>query len=94
MNHTRAFHGATLLNSGQVLIAGGVDENGHSVTAELFDPTTGEFTMTSGNMNNADDKLPTLLNDGTVLFIGSANGSTVNSLWLKSGYVVAENGRA
>ena len=49
---TRAHHSATLIESGplsgNVLIAGGTsDEGGGDVaTAELYDPTTGQFTST------------------------------------------------
>lgn len=46
MNDGRAFHTATLLPSGMVLVAGGMQENFLS-SAELFDPATGIWTRTS-----------------------------------------------
>ena len=52
MKATRARHSATLIGSGplsgNVLIAGGTsDEGGGDVaTAELYDPTTGQFALT------------------------------------------------
>src|SRR5260370_6562546 len=37
---------ATLLNNGQVLIAGGADTNGLIPAAELYDPSTDTFSLT------------------------------------------------
>ena len=51
LNTARHNHAATLLNNGQVLIAGGVDGSSNVLgTAELYDPTTGTFTLT-GSLN-------------------------------------------
>src|SRR2546422_3403842 len=47
MNHQRNSHTATLLNSGLVLVAGG---EGSISTAELYNPSTGNFTAT-GSLN-------------------------------------------
>lgn len=58
MTTSRALQTAILItegpDSGQVLIVGGVDDSGDSLSsAELFNPATGKFTATSGNMTLA-----------------------------------------
>jgi hypothetical protein len=74
---------ATLLNDGQVLLTGsataGSDGTGKSqIMAELYDPTTGTFSPTSG-MDDAYDTA-TGLSDGRVLLTGGsfadASGTT------------------
>jgi Galactose oxidase, central domain len=79
MNAKRTGHTATLLPNGTVLIAGG---NGSCNTcvplllasAELYDPTTGTWTLT-GNMNSTRySHVAVLLRNGKVLAAGNANG--------------------
>src|SRR5229473_4959028 len=51
MNAPRSGHTATLLPNGQVLIAGGMERNGvFYSSAELYDPGSGKFNLTKGNM--------------------------------------------
>jgi Galactose oxidase, central domain len=74
MGTPRAFHTATLLGDGDVLVAGGrvSDRLDGTVlsTAELYDPVSGTWTATNG-MNKARwGHVATLLPDGRVLVAG------------------------
>lgn len=70
MNTARSGHTATLLQNGQVLVAGG-DTFG---TAELYNPATGTWTAT-GSMNTArSGNTATLLGNGKVLAAGGFFG--------------------
>jgi len=73
----REAHTATLLNNGQVLIAGGQDNNSKNIAnAELYDLTAGTFTAT-GNLNTArKGHIASLLNNGMVLIAG---GQDINA---------------
>src|SRR5438046_737515 len=52
LNTARDVHTATLLPNGMVLVAGGLDSNGNaSSSSELFDPASGTWTPTTGNLN-------------------------------------------
>jgi len=82
MSVTRYGHTATLLAGGKVLITGGGGLNGDPVlvTAELFDPTTGMFTLMAGSMSvPRTGHNATLLSDGKVLITGG--GSTTADLF-------------
>jgi len=68
---------ATLLGSGEVLIAGGKSEPNPFATAVayLYDPSTGMFSI-AGVLNTArNDQTATRLTDRTVLIAGGSNGS-------------------
>ena len=73
----RQLHTATLLNSGMVLIAGGLDSGGNvSASAELYNPATGTFSAT-GSLNTARrSHTATLLNSGMVLIAGGEGSSS------------------
>jgi hypothetical protein len=72
MTMPRWGHNATLLPNGKVLITSGVDEYGSSSgdsAAELYDPSTGTFTPTSG-LTTGIPVNATLLGNGKVLIVG------------------------
>ena len=74
MTSVRCAHTATLLPNGQVLVAGGNDDNGNSLaTAELYSPATGTWGAT-GSLNTArTGPLAELLGSGAVLVAGGEN---------------------
>ena len=67
MAEARSLHTATLLPSGNVLVAGGGVENS---TAELYDPATGSFSITGGMEIGRSGHTATLLPNGSVLVAG------------------------
>jgi len=81
MISARSTHTATLLQNGQVLVAGGADvfygggQSSSLSSAELFDPTTGNFTATADMSAMREQHTATLLNTGEVLVVGGSNGT-------------------
>jgi hypothetical protein len=75
----RSLHTATLLPTGEVLLAGGgTPELPATVSVDIFDPRTGR-TRTAGDLKVARvEHTATLLPDGTVLLVGGAD-SAANS---------------
>ena len=82
-----AYHTATLLSNGKVLVAGGYYDDSiegnnsarYLLKAELYDPVTGKWTAT-GKMNTKRDRhTATLLPNGMVLLVGGADKKTVLS---------------
>jgi hypothetical protein len=74
MQQKRAFHTATRLANGKVLITGG-----GSAIAEIFDPATGSFSATGSMSINRTDHTATLLKDGTVLIAGGYGLGTTST---------------
>ena len=90
MHAAREFHTATLRNDGTVLIAGGADFTsaldgsapagilpGPTAMAELFNPATGSFTLTSDMSNARAKHAALLLTDGKILVTGGTNISSL-----------------
>jgi len=81
MSSGRSNHTATKLSDGTVLIVGGYDPgkftvNGISNTAEIYNPITGTFSRTTGNLNKVRQQhTATLLNNGKVLIVSGATNT-------------------
>ena len=80
MSGGRWLHSATLLPSGRVLVAGGSNDGGPTVTAtaDLFDPVTGTWTSTGSMAQPRMGHTATLLRDGTVLVAGGFDDTGAN----------------
>jgi hypothetical protein len=74
MNHPRAWHTATLLPDGKVLVVGGVASLATNlfaaVAAELYDPATGKWVETGAPKSAYGYVATTLLPNGKVLVAG------------------------
>jgi len=71
LNIARFGHTATMLLDGRVLFAGGQDEEILN-SAEVYDPTTGRFTMTGAMLVKRVAHSATLLRNGKVLIVGGS----------------------
>jgi len=71
MHDARQYFTATLLTNGQVLVAGGGNDDSISLAlAELYNPATGTFTPTGSMITARNGQTATLLADGRVLIAG------------------------
>jgi uncharacterized protein YjdB len=75
LNTSRYLHSATTLETGQILIAGGINcPSAGSCTylnsAEIYDPSSSTFTNTTGQLAQARSAPSVLLNNGNVLIAG------------------------
>jgi IPT/TIG domain/Kelch motif len=67
----RVDHTATLLNSGKVLVCGGLDSSGNALSScELYNPATDVFTAAASMSGQRLNHTATLLADGTVFIAG------------------------
>jgi hypothetical protein len=75
MSAARITPTATLLNNGQVLIAGGYDDSGaDTASADLYTPGS-DFANPTGSMNTARSYADAvLLHNGEVLVVGGEDG--------------------
>jgi N-acetylneuraminic acid mutarotase len=82
MSTSRAFHTATLLGSGKVLVVAGEHDNGGdpgggvNLSAEIYDPATNTWTPAAALTTARTRHTATLLNNGKVLVAGGLNYSS------------------
>ncbi len=82
MTDGRAWHTATLLADGRVLVTGGDGASAPLASAEIFDPKSGTFTATGSMAFGGALETATLLSDGRVLVAGG--GSSASGLCFAS----------
>ena len=99
---SRAMHTATLLQNGKVLVANGAtnrpgstsDPSFDLASAELFDPSTGSWSMASPTKQARAHHTATLLHDGRVLVVGGKAPTTTeiydprSNTWLTPGQLI------
>jgi N-acetylneuraminic acid mutarotase len=101
----RAYHTATLLPSGKVLVAGGYNYNdGHLTSAEIYDPANGTWSPTGELVYSRASHTATLLPSGKVLVTGGWGYDTIHSsaeiydpatgTWTETAYFPGYQGRA
>src|SRR6185369_11802338 len=79
MNAARAWHTATLLQNGKVLVTGGYGTSWALLSsAELYDPATGTWTVTGSMAHGRYSHTAALLPNGKVLVVGDAGAELYN----------------
>lgn len=81
LNAGRYNHTATLLNNGEVLIAGG---GAHLASTELYNPATGKFSLAANLSTGRTDHSAVLLGNGDAMVVGGYDGSGGNIGYLSS----------
>ena len=85
METPRANQSATLLQNGQVLVAGGRQRGNYNLsTAEIYNPSTGKFTSTGSLNTGRNYQTATLLENGQVLITGGATDASGQVVCLAS----------
>lgn len=80
MSTARAYHTATLLTDGRVLVVGGVDNTGTTLaSAEIYDPTSDTWTSAPAYQLAVAYHAAIRLSSGKVLVAGGRSGSTYRS---------------
>ncbi|CAF3924510.1 unnamed protein product [Adineta steineri] len=82
MHWTRAWHTATTLSNGKILVTGGMtDGNDVLKTVELYDPLTEKWKNVSSMVHSRYGHTATLLTNGKLLVIGGqdSTGNVLNS---------------
>ncbi|OGL44872.1 MAG: hypothetical protein A2149_06690 [Candidatus Schekmanbacteria bacterium RBG_16_38_11] len=79
MNTARFLHSVAILNDGRVFLTGGMRAGAIAQTsAEIYDPETNTFTLTTGSMSiRRISHVATALQDGRVLVTGGRTATTI-----------------
>lgn len=78
MSTARNLHSATLLADGRVLVSGGYDNSGNaSDSAEIYDPQTNSWAVTTSMSTGRRSHKSLLLPDGDVLVLGGYDRNNV-----------------
>lgn len=75
MSLARSAHTATTLPDGRVLVAGGYSSPANTNVVELYDPATGQFTLTTPMNGPRANHAAALLPGGRVLVVGGSGAS-------------------
>jgi RHS repeat-associated protein len=75
--HARAWHTATMLPDGRILIHGGLGSNGRVVLqSEIFDPSTRTFAHVATGLSPRAHHTATLLTEGQIVIIGGISAGS------------------
>ncbi|CAF1077668.1 unnamed protein product, partial [Didymodactylos carnosus] len=78
MTIAREYHTATLLNSGKLLVTGGMNTSGSALpSCEIYDPSSGQWNTTASMATAREQHTATLLNSGKVLVTGGYTTSGI-----------------
>ncbi|HXO66209.1 MAG TPA: kelch repeat-containing protein [Steroidobacteraceae bacterium] len=76
MTTARMNQTATLLPTGEVLVAGGYTGTATTATAEVYNPSSGTWTAVASMFTPRQSQGGALLSNGTVLIVGGLNGTS------------------
>ena len=80
LHQGRAWHTASVLNNGQVLVTGGMDDGFFVInSSELYDPSTGSWTTVNSMNIGRFCHTASVLTNGDVLVIGGESSSYITS---------------
>lgn len=83
--YARAFHTATLLQSGKVLAAGGFNFSSNLASTEIYDPTTNTWGNVGNLLIGRTSHTATLLLSGKVLVTGGSSNHPTTNFTIKLG---------
>ncbi|CAF1657093.1 unnamed protein product [Adineta ricciae] len=79
MIHNRRFHKSSVLTNGKVLVTGGENSVGSLNSAELYNPSTGTWTLIDNMNNSRYHHTSSLLTNGKILIAGGQQISALKS---------------